>query len=201
MGQTKQGLLLLAAGIAMAAGTAWADDSASMGATAATTAAAPATQAAAPKPAKGDSPTVSAMKAANALSDAGKYDDAIAAYEKIGVLKSKKMEAWRLNNEGLAYLKADKADKAVPLLEGATTSDPTNAVAWNNLGAAYEATNANDKAKDAYQKSIDAAKDAGTSSAKAEGNLAALNARMGIKDSDSGGSSKAPDDSAAATSK
>lgn len=201
MGQSKQGLLLLAAGIAMAAGTAWADDSPSAGATAATTAAAPATQAAA-KPAKSDSPTVTAMKAANALSDAGKYDEAIAAYEKIGVLKSKKMEAWRLNNEGLAYLKEDKADKAVPVLEGATTSDPANAIAWNNLGAAYEATNANDKAKEAYQKSIDAAKDAGSSSAKAEGNLAALNARLGIKDSDGGSATgKAPDDSGAATTK
>ncbi len=121
-----------------------------------------------------------AMVAANDLATAGKTDEAIAAYEKIGVLKSKKMEAWRLNNEAHAYLMAATPvpDKAVPLLEKSVATDNANYVAWNNLGSAYELTDQLDKAKDAYQKSIDAAKEADASSAKAEGNLQALQAKL-----------------------
>ncbi len=177
--QTKRVLLLFAAGLLLTAGNLRADDK-----PAATPAAAPA---AASKPAKADSPTVTAMKAANALEAAGNTAEAIAAYEKMGVLKSKKMEAWRLNNEALAYLAAEKYDQAVPLLEKATASYDKNYVAWNNLGTAYEQTNQLDKAKDAYQKSIDAAKDAGASSAKAEGNLAALQPRLDKMEAKDGG--------------
>jgi tetratricopeptide (TPR) repeat protein len=172
--QYKQAFLLFAVGLAVSAGKVWADDKAP----ASTTPAAQPTVAA--KPAKADSPTVAAMKAAIALAEAGKTDEAVAAYEKIGVLKSKKMEAWRLNNEGLAYLTAPTPvpDKALPLFEQATTTDEANYVAWNNLGTTYEATGDLDKAKDAYQKSIDAAKAANASSAKADGNLEALQARL-----------------------
>ena len=181
----KRSALLFAAGILVAAGSAWADDKPAASANA-TPSAQPAAKAA--KPAKQDSPTVAAMKAANALADAGKTDEAIAAYEKMGVLKSKKMEAWRLNNEALVYIQTNKQDKALPLLEKATESDATNYLAWNNLGSADENTDQLDKAKDAYQKAIDTAKDANASSAKAEGNLAALQARLdkkgGKKDAD-----------------
>lgn len=158
--------LLLLAGMALTVGTAMAEDKP------ATT---PAPKAAA---SKSDSPNVTAMKAANALADEGKYDEAVAAYEKMGVLKSSKMEAWRLNNEGLAYLKAEKADKAKPLFEKATQADPNNYIAWNNLGTTLEGAGDLEKAKEAYQKSIDAAKEANASSAKAEGNLEALQARL-----------------------
>ena len=121
------------------------------------TAAQPAAQsvaAAKPAPAaKVDNPVKAAMKAAGDLAAAGKTDEAVAAYEKIGAVKSKKAEGWRLNNEGLAYLEAadPKADKAVPVLEKAVAVDPGNAVAWNNLGSAYEQTDKLEKAKDAYQ--------------------------------------------------
>ena len=170
--QYKRAYLLFAAGLALTAGKVWAD------ATPVTTPAPAAT--AVSKPAKADSPTVSAMKAAIALAEAGKTDEAVAAYEKIGVLKNKKMEAWRLNNEGLAYLTAATPvpDKALPLFESAVTTDDTNYVALNNLGTTYEQTGDLDKAKDSYQKAIDAAKAAGTSSAKAEGNLQDLQARL-----------------------
>jgi tetratricopeptide (TPR) repeat protein len=186
----KRTLLLFAAGMAVVAGKLWADNMAPAGTPAA---AAPASMAA--KPAHADSPTVAAMKAANALEAAGNTADAIAAYEKMGVLKSKKMEAWRLNNEGLAYLAANDVAKATPLFEKATETDDANYVAWNNLGTCYESSGDNDKAKDAYQKSIDAAKAAGASSAKADGNLAALQARM---DATSGKKSDSGDDSGAA---
>ena len=159
--------LLMAAGLAVSAGNLWADDASK----------------ATPVPAKSaktDSPTITAMKAAIALAEAGKTDEAVAAYEKMGVLKSKKMEAWRLNNEGLAYLTAKEPayDKALPLFEKAVAADDANYVAWNNLGSTYEQTNKLDKAKDAYQKSINAAKAADASSAKAEGNLSDLQGRL-----------------------
>ncbi len=173
----KRILVALVAGLALSVGSSWADDNAPAAATPA--AKAPAAKPAA-KPAKQDSPTVVAMKAAIALADAGKTDEAVAAFEKMGVLKSKKMEAWRLNNEALAYItaKEPKYDKAVGLLEKAVEADETNAIAWNNLGSAYENTDQLEKAGDAYQKSIDAAKAANASSAKAEGNLAALKPRL-----------------------
>ncbi len=172
---------LLVAGMLVFAGNLRADDKAAAVTPQATPAAnvAPVSTPVA-KPAKADSPTVAAMKAAIALAEAGKTDEAIAAYEKIGVLKSTKSEAWRLNNEGLAYLIAPtpQPDKAVPLLEKATTTDDTNYMAWNNLGSAYVQTDSWDKAKDAFQKSIDTAKAADASSAKAEGNLADLQKKM-----------------------
>lgn len=189
MFQNKGTLLLFAAGMMAASGNLWSDNAPA----ASTPAAMPASQAA-PKPAKADSPNVAAMKAANALEAAGNTEAAIAAYEKMGVLKSKKMEAWRLNNEALAYLMEDKADQAVPLLEKATAADDKNYVAWNNLGTAYEGTDQLDKAKDAYQKSIDTAKEAGASSAKAEGNLQALQPRLDKMNAKNGGAKGAGGD-------
>jgi tetratricopeptide (TPR) repeat protein len=135
------------------------------------------------------------MKAANALAASGKNDDAIAAYEKMGTLKSKSMEAWRLNNEAHAYLTEPTPvpDKAVSLLEAATSTDDGNYVAWNNLGSAYEQTGDLEKAKDAYQKSIDTAKAANASSAKAEGNLQGLQPRLDKLDAKNGGAKAAAD--------
>ena len=187
-------ILLLVAAVTLAVGKSWADDKPKAGATPTVTAAkAPA------KAVKGENPAVTAMKAALALDEAGKFDDAIAAFEKLGVLKSTKLEAWRLNNEALSYIHADKSDKALPLLEKATTTDSTNYIAWNNLGTTYEAANQLDKAKEAYQKAIDAATAAGASTAKAQGNLDALQARLDKKggnksDDSSDDSAKAPDD-------
>ncbi len=181
--QDKRILLLFAAGLLVSTGSLWADAT-----PVSTTPTGVATVVAAP--AKHQSPAYAAMVAANELAAAGKTDEAIAAYEKMGVLKSKSMEGWRLNNEAHAYLTAatPAPDKAVPLLEKATTTDDSNYVAWNNLGSAYEQTGELEKAKDAYQKSIDAAKAANASSAKAEGNLQALQPRLDKMDAKDGGS-------------
>ncbi len=169
MTQFKRVFLLLSAGSLLLAGKVWAEDKAP----AATT---PVAKAAV----KADSSTSGSMKAASALAEEGKTEEAIAAYEKMGVLKSPKAEAWRLNNEGLAYLTAatPAPEKALPLLEKSVATDATNYVALNNLGIAYEQTDSLDKAKDAYQKAIDAAKTAGADSAKAQGNLDAVQARL-----------------------
>ncbi len=173
--QCKSAILLFAAGLAFSTGRLCADDTIPVPQTPTT----PTTKAAvASKEAKTESPAVSPMKAALALAEAGKTDEAVAAFEKMGVQKTKRVEAWRLNNEGLAYLIADKPEKALPLLEKAVAANADNYVALNNLGIAYEQTGALEKAKDAYQKSIDAAKTADATSAKAEDNLKNLQARL-----------------------
>jgi tetratricopeptide (TPR) repeat protein len=170
-------LLFLAVGLISLTGSLRADDSAS-------TSNAPIAPTAQPtvasKPAKADNPIKAAMKAAGDLAAAGKTDEAIAAYEKIGVLPSKKAESWRLNCEGLAYLNATdpKADKAIPVFEKAVAVDASNSLAWNNLGTAYEQTDQLDKAKKAYQKSIDAAKETDANSDKATANLSDLQAKL-----------------------
>ncbi len=209
MKSLKNAVLILAAASAISAGGLWADE----GAAPSNAQAAPADQnpagsqavnngqaasngqATAAAPAKAESPLLTAMKAANALLDAGQYDEAVAAYEKIGACKSKKTEGWRLNNEGLSYLLSNQSDKALPLLEKAVATDETNFTAWNNLGSCYENLNQMDKAQDAYQKSVDAANNAGADSAKAEGNLAALKARMNATTAQSGSAASDADDS------
>jgi len=175
MVQNKLSLLFLAVGLISFTGSLWADEAAP----ASTTPAAQPTVASKPV-AKADNSVKAAMKAAGDLAAAGKTDEAIAAYEKIGVLPSKKGESWRLNCEGLAYLNATepKPDKAAPVFEKAVAADSSNYLAWNNLGTAYEQTDQLDKAKAAYQKSIDAAKEANASSDKAEGNLKDLQAKL-----------------------
>jgi tetratricopeptide (TPR) repeat protein len=195
MNMFKNVHLFLVAALFMFVGRSWAEDAApaqEQAASAEKPAAAAAKDPAAPaqkpaaKPAmaaKSQAPAGPTMKDANALAAAGKTEEAIAAYEKLGVQKTKKGEAWRLNNEGLAYLQASEPDaqKALPLFEKAVATDASNAVAWNNLGTVYEETKQYDKAKDAYQKSIDAAKAANNSSAKAQNNLQSLQARLDKK--------------------
>jgi tetratricopeptide (TPR) repeat protein len=167
----KRILLALTAVIALMAANSWADDKpAAMKA--------PAAGSTAPASKKWSNPSMAAIQAAIDLDSAGNTTAAIAAFDKIGVLKSKNLEAWRLNDEASTYMKAGDNAKATELLEKATETNDQNYVAWNNLGSAYEASKDLDKAKDAYQKSIDAAKAANASSAKAQGNLDALQARL-----------------------
>jgi tetratricopeptide (TPR) repeat protein len=120
------------------------------------------------------------MKAAAQLADQGKTDEAVAAYEKIGVLKNPKSESWRLNSEGVAYLNAPQAqpEKSVSLFEKAVEADPDNILAYNNLGLAYEGTKQWDKAKDAFQKAVDASQAAHLSPARYQANLKLLQISM-----------------------
>lgn len=189
--QSKRFLLVLGAGLAVSAGNLWADNAAPAAQTT------PAAQAsAAPASKKWSNPTMQSIQDAIDLDNAGNTTAAVAAFEKIGPVKSKNLEAWRLNDEATVYIKIGDYAKAVDLLEKAVDSNDKNYVALNNLGTCYEETGELDKAKDAYQKSIDAAKDAGASSAKAEGNLAALQARMGAT---AGTKAESSDDSGAAS--
>jgi tetratricopeptide (TPR) repeat protein len=179
MNQNKYAFVLLTAGLMFSTGSLRADDAAPASTTpAATPAAAPAAKlATAPKKLS----IKDQMKAAADLADAGKTDDAIAAYEKIGTLPSKKGESWRQNAEGLAYLEAPtpEPEKAVPVLEKSVAINADDYYAWNNLGSAYELTDQSKKAEDAYQKAIDSAKAAGASTDKYETNLKLLQAKKG----------------------
>lgn len=182
--QSKNAFVLLAAGLMFLTGSLRADDAASTTTPAAAnsttpTAATPSVAALAAAPKKLS--IKEAMKVAGDLADAGKTDEAIAAYEAIGPLPSKKGESWRQNSEGLAYLEAatPEPDKALPVLEKAVSINADNYFAWNNLGSAYEQTDEPKKAEDAYQKAIDTAKAAGASTDKAEANLKALQAKTG----------------------
>jgi tetratricopeptide (TPR) repeat protein len=142
MNHNKYAFVLLTAGFVFSTGILRADD------------AAPATPSAMPAKPAAKSSVREQMKAAGALADAGKTDEAIAAYEAIGTLPSKQGESWRLNAEGLAYLKASKPEpeKAVPLLEKSVAVNPDDYYAWRNLGSAYQQTGQSEKALDAYKK-------------------------------------------------
>ena len=151
MNQNKYAFVLLSAGLIFSTGSLRADNAAPASTTPVGMSAAkpPAKPAAAAKPSVREQ-----MKAAAALADAGKTDEAIAAYEAIGTLPSQKGESWRQNSEGLAYLKAPtpEPEKAIPVLEKSVAVNPDDYYAWRNLGNAYELTNQSKKAVDAYQK-------------------------------------------------
>lgn len=92
-----------------------------------------------------------ALKAASDLMDQGKFVESSAAYEQIGMTTPAKREGWRLNNWGLALIRAGEYSKAVPRLKKSVEIFPDNPKAWNNLGVAYENLGMNDEAKAAYQ--------------------------------------------------
>jgi len=180
--QNKNAFVLLTAGLMFLTGSLRADDATPASTTPAADSTTPAAASAAvPAAAPAKLSIKAQMKAAGDLADAGKTDEAIAAYEAIGRLPSKKGESWRQNSEGLAYLEAatPECDKAVPVLEKAVAINADNYFAWNNLGSAYEQTDQPKKAEDAYQKAIDTGKAAGASTDKAEANLKALQAKTG----------------------
>ena len=179
MNQNKYAFVLLTAGLMFATGSLRADNATPVSTTPAAT---PAAAKPAAKPAAAKKPSIKEqMKAAADLADAGKTDEAIAAYEAIGELPSKKGESWRQNAEGLAYLEAPtpQPEKAVPVLEKSVAVNADDYYAWNNLGSAYELTDQSKKAEDAYQKAIDSAKEAGVSTDKYETNLKLLQAKTG----------------------
>jgi tetratricopeptide (TPR) repeat protein len=91
-----------------------------------------------------------ALKQANAMMDAGKFQEAADAYASIGITTPAKREGWRLNNWGLAYVRLGDFDKALPRLKKSVEVFPDNPKAWNNLGVACENLGLSGEAKDAY---------------------------------------------------
>lgn len=122
------------------------------------------------------------LKAANLLLDAGKFEEALAAYTALGVARSSKVETWRLNNMGLCYLRTERPAEALPLLRKAVEVEPGNAVAWNNLGVALENGGEVDKALEAYRQSVEIARKAGQSDSRGELNLKKAELKVKAKD-------------------
>jgi tetratricopeptide (TPR) repeat protein len=90
-----------------------------------------------------------ALRKASELLDAGKYQEASAAYAAIGQTAPAQREGWRLNNWGLCYLRLGDALTARERLERSVEVFPGNPVAWNNLAIACEQLGLVDRAKEA----------------------------------------------------
>lgn len=59
-------------------------------------------------------------------------DEAVRCYRTTVEWDEEHVHAWI--NLGLAYVEANKCPEAVDMFRHATTIDPDNAMAWNNLG-------------------------------------------------------------------
>lgn len=122
------------------------------------------------------------LKAANKLLDAGKFEEALAAYAALGEARSSKVETWRLNNMGLCYLRTEKPAEALPLLRKAVEVEPGNSVAWNNLGVALENSGDFDNALEAYRQSVQISRKAGQTDTRGESNLKKAELKAKLKD-------------------
>lgn len=88
---------------------------------------------------------------AASLAQTGQYEDAVAAYEDVGV------DALDLNGRfelGGLYLQLDDPAKAITNLQAVIDSDPSYANAYLPLARAYEAQNQPDKALDTVQAGV-----------------------------------------------
>lgn len=75
---------------------------------------------------------------AGAAMKAGNYDEAFATYQQAETASSSKGgKSMAANGAGFALFKARKYAEALPHLQRATETDPTNKVAWNNLGSTH----------------------------------------------------------------
>ena len=120
-----------------------------------------------PSPLKGET-LARALKAANALMDGGKFQEAVEAYAKIGITTPAKREGWRLNNWGLAYIRLGQYAEALPRLKKSVEVFPDNPKAWNNLGVAYENLGRAAEAKEAYTKAVGSGQASEADAAKIE---------------------------------
>ena len=129
-----------------------------------------------------------ALAKANALLEARDFDAAAQAYEKLGKQDSKKREAWRLNNWGLALLRLNKPAQAVDLLEEAKNADPKNFTARSNLATAYERVGDKVKAAEVYKRGLELLR---------EENKALQAGRRGVDDEEQANVAAASDSSTA----
>ncbi len=96
----------------------------------------------------------STLQEANETLDRGEFLAAAKAFEEAGPTTPKRREAWRLNNWGLAFIRAEKPSLALPLLEQAVVADPKNGTAWGNLATAYEHVGDRSKALETFRRAI-----------------------------------------------
>ncbi len=84
------------------------------------------------------------------LKNLGKYDEALAAYNKSIEIKSTAAKTW--TNKGIAFYNLGKYDEALAAFENETSIDPRYPNAWHNKGLALTKLNKPDEAITAYQK-------------------------------------------------
>ena len=81
----------------------------------------------------------------------GKYDEAIACYDKAIEIEPDNPVVW--NNKGLALNSLGKYEQAIACYDKVIGIDPKDADAWNNKGLALDSLGKSDEAKICYDKS------------------------------------------------
>ena len=111
-------------------------------------------------PSKGDGmpesvhETVSAhLDHGRACLDKGKYDDAIADYDKVIALNPNIATAY--TNRGVAYRKKGEVDRAIADYDKAIALDPEDAAAYFNRGLAHESKGEVDRAIADFRKALE----------------------------------------------
>jgi len=92
-------------------------------------------------------------KRANDLYYKGKYEEALAAYEKAIELKPDYAEAW--DNKGVTLGKLGRNEKALEAHEKAIELKPDYTEAWDNKGVTLGKLGRNEKALEAHEKAIE----------------------------------------------
>ncbi len=75
----------------------------------------------------------------NAYFDTGKYQNAIAAYQKVLALDPTNYDV--MTDMGVAYNALNQNDKALEIFKKVTGAKPDHAMAWFNLGVIYKSKN------------------------------------------------------------
>ena len=88
-----------------------------------------------------------------ALNNAGKYDEAIQAFDKAIEIDPKYTKAWNIKGLALNYL--GEYDEAIQVLDKAMEIDPNNALTWNIKGVALDNLGKHDEAIQALDKAIE----------------------------------------------
>jgi tetratricopeptide (TPR) repeat protein len=87
------------------------------------------------------------------LSQSGKSDEAIKAYEKAIEFNPQNAYAW--DNKGIALGRLNKSDEAIKAFDKAIEINPQNSGAWGNKGNALADLNKPDEAIKAFDKAIE----------------------------------------------
>lgn len=95
-----------------------------------------------------------------ALKKSGRFDEAIADFEKTIALDPSRNKAY--NNLGVLYLNAGLFDKSIEYLDKSIAIDPAYAESYNNRGVSYARTGQNERALADFNKAIQLQKDDGT---------------------------------------